>query len=189
MFYIYFNKAPCTAALKKFREDILIMFVYSLKASTLKFVAVVIVSIGLLITLVAVIPTGSESLRVSANAAPAINFKEIATAEDRAEFLTQYGWEINPEAVEVVDVVIPKEFNAVYTKYNDVQKQQKLDLSKYKNKTVKRYTYEVTNYPDYEGRVLVSVLIYKDRVVGGDICSAEADGFMHGFEVDNVLLR
>ena len=34
------------------------MFIYSLKASTLKFIAIVVISIGLLITLISVIPQG-----------------------------------------------------------------------------------------------------------------------------------
>ena len=63
-----------------------------------------------------------------------------------------------------------------------MQKEQGLNLAKYKGKTVTRYTYKVTNYPDYEGTVYVSLLIYKNKVVGGDVCSADVNGFVHGFE-------
>ena len=45
-----------------------------------------------------------------------------------------------------------------------------------------RYTYEVTNYPDYDGTVYISLLVYKDKVVAGDVCSADVNGFVHGFE-------
>ena len=77
-----------------------------------------------------------------------------------------------------IDVELPRIFDAVYAKYNDVQKQQGLDLSKYKRKKVTRYTYEVTNYDGYEGTVYANVIVYRGRVVGGDLCSAAPDGFV-----------
>lgn len=168
------------------------MFIYSLKASTLKFIAVVIISIGLLITLISVIPgTGDSVYAASAetNAAAGkdvkINFKNVKNNEDRIAFLRQFGWEADPEAIENVEALIPKEFDAVYLKYNEIQKAQSLDLSKYKNKTVQRYTYKIKNYAGYTGEVYANLLIYKNNVIGGDICSAALDGFMHGFDPTN----
>jgi hypothetical protein len=58
-----------------------------------------------------------------------------------------------------------------------------LDLSKYKKKTVTRYTFMVTDYKGYEGTVYANVLVYRGRVIGGDICSADVSGFIHGFEM------
>ena len=52
---------------------------------------------------------------------------------------------------------------------------------KYKGKEVMRYTYEVTNYPEYEGRVYANLIVYRNKVIGGDICSADAQGFLQGF--------
>ena len=57
-----------------------------------------------------------------------------------------------------------------------------MDLSKYKKKTVTRYTFVVTDYEGYEGTVYANVLVYRNRVIGGDICSADVNGFIHGFE-------
>ncbi len=45
-----------------------------------------------------------------------------------------------------------------------------------------RYTYEITNYEGYEGTVYVNLLVYRNKIVGGDVCSADASGFIHGFE-------
>ena len=45
-----------------------------------------------------------------------------------------------------------------------------------------RYTFTVTDYPDYEGTVYANVLTYRGRVIGGDICSSDVNGFIHGFE-------
>ena len=69
--------------------------------------------------------------------------------------------------------------------YNEFQRQMGLDLAKYKGKDVMRYTYEVTNYPEYEGRVYANVLIYRNKVIGGDICSADSKGFLQGFVKSN----
>jgi hypothetical protein len=70
----------------------------------------------------------------------------------------------------------------VFTGYNEIQKRQGLDLSKYKKKNVMRYTYEVKNYKDYDGTVYANIIVYRNKVIGGDICSADVTGFIHGFE-------
>ena len=64
-------------------------------------------------------------------------------------------------------------FDAVTQKYNDLQKSQGFNLEKYKNKTVKRYTYTVSGLPDNmslpEDGVLLTLLVYKDKIIGGDL--------------------
>jgi hypothetical protein len=45
-----------------------------------------------------------------------------------------------------------------------------------------RYTYALTNYPDYEGEVYVNILVYRNTVIAGDVCSADINGFVHGLE-------
>jgi hypothetical protein len=77
---------------------------------------------------------------------------------------------------------MPSEFDKVFTGYNELQKRQGLDLSKYRNREVTRYTFTVTNYKNYDGTVLANVLVYRNRVIGGDICSADVTGFVAGFE-------
>ena len=44
-----------------------------------------------------------------------------------------------------------------------------------------RYTYKITNYGEGEDTVYANILVYRDKVIGGDICSANVDGFIHGF--------
>ena len=156
------------------------MFIYSLRASTLKFFAVVCVSLVAIITLIAFIPAYGEDITASKNGD--IDYTGIKTNEDRVEFLSQFGWEVSPEPVETAEVTIPSEFDKVFTGYNEIQKRQGLDLSDYKKKKVTRYTYEVTNYEGESGKVYANVLVYRNRVIGGDICSADVTGFIHGFE-------
>lgn len=103
--------------------------------------------------------------------------------EQRINYLKQFGWEVKNEPSEIVEVAIPTEFNDVYEKYNVIQKKQGFDLSAYRGKSVKRWTYDVTNYPDNRQNVKANILVYEDKVIGGDICSLELDGFMHGFQL------
>ena len=87
-----------------------------------------------------------------------------------------------PVEVNYTGFTIPDEFDRIYTGYNNIQKEQGLDLSKYRKKELTRYTFEVTNYNGYDGKVYANVLVYRNKVVGGDICSADITGFVHGFE-------
>ena len=84
--------------------------------------------------------------------------------------------------MEVKTVTIPAEFDKVFAAYNEMQKEQGLNLLKFKNKEVTRYTFSVTNYAGYDGTVYANVLVYRNKVIGGDICSADVSGFIHGFE-------
>ena len=159
------------------------MFIYSLRASTLKFFAVICVSLVALITMIAFIPAyGSDDGYVASSKDMDVEYDGIKTGEDRVEFLEQFGWKVKGEPVESVEVTIPAEFDKVFTGYNEIQRRQGLDLSKYKKKKVMRYTYEVTNYEGADGVVYANLLIYRNRVIGGDICSADTSGFIHGFE-------
>ena len=79
-------------------------------------------------------------------------------------------------------MTIPSEFDRVFVSYNELQKRQGLDLSKYKRKEMTRFTYIITNYPEYDGVVYANLLVYRNKVVGGDVCSADVNGFLHGFK-------
>ena len=158
------------------------MFIYSLRASTIKFFAVVCVALVTLITLITFVPTYGESGDKTVSKDTEINYEKIKTNEERIEFLSQFGWEVKSEPVSASEVNIPSEFDKVFTGYNEIQRRQGLDLSKYKKKNVMRYTYEVTNYDGYDGVVYANIIVYRNRVIGGDICSADVTGFIHGFE-------
>lgn len=165
------------------------MFVYSLRANTLKFFGILCVALVVLITLIAFIPAYEPDISVSAenganveNAAVSISYGKIKTNEDRIKFLEQFGWSVGAEPLETEEVVIPGEFDKVFAGYNEIQRRQGLDLGKYKKKKLVRYTYEVKNYEGYEGTVYANILVYRNKVVGGDICSADVNGFLQGFE-------
>lgn len=156
------------------------MFVYSLKASTLKFFGVIGVLLVTVVALLIFVPSYSSKTTTDIEAMnESISFKNVKNAEDVSEFLSQFGWEVEDAPVEECEITIPKEFDKVLSTYNELQKQQGLDLSKYCRKTALRVTYKITNYPSYNGTVWANVIIYKDKVIAGDICSADAKGFIH----------
>ena len=159
------------------------MFIYSLRAGTVKMVGVICVALTVLITLIAFVPTYSLSSSVAdADADVTYRYDKVKSEADVIDFLSQFGWEVEQSPIEVKKVTIPAEFDKVFAAYNEVQKEQGLNLSKFKNKEVTRYTFAVTNYEGYEGTVWANVLVFRNRVIGGDLCSADVTGFVHGFE-------
>ena len=157
------------------------MFVYAIRSATIKFVCAIALSVAALLALVALIPTYSAEKNEAATVSD-VSYNKIYENSDRLAFIEQFGWEVDTTPLEAVEVAIPEEFDKVYLGYNEMQKEQGLGLTKYKGKTVTRYTYNATNYPDYTGDVYISLLVYKNKVIGGDVCSADVGGFVHGFE-------
>ena len=154
------------------------MFVFSVRASALRFFSVIAVSVAALVMLIAFVPTYVPAALLVGE--DTVSYEHIVTEDDRRSFLSSFGWETAEEGCEAVEVTIPAKFDSVYEGYNDIQKAQGLNLERYRGKKVMRYTYAVTNYPDYDGTVYATLLVYKDKVVGADICSADVDGFVHG---------
>jgi hypothetical protein len=101
--------------------------------------------------------------------------------EERQSFIASLGYKVDPEPIEVVEIRLPKNFDDVYTAYDEMQREQGFNLGKYAGKQAKRYTYVVHNYPDYPGGVRLNLVVQGNRIIAGDVCSLEKDGFMHGF--------
>ncbi len=156
------------------------MFVFSFKATTLKYIGVMslcAVAIALTVSLVPStnLSTGMDNIAVEVSAE---DYKNVKTNENRRAFLKGYGWETDEEPVHSGSVTIPYEFDELYSEYNKLQKKEGLDLEKYKGKTVEMYVYKVTNA---DGDAYASLLIYKNRVVGGDVSSSDPTGFRYSF--------
>lgn len=54
-------------------------------------------------------------------------------------------------------------------------------------KRVKRYTYEITNYPTGEAGVQVALLVYRSTVIGGEVLSPTTGGFLHGLAKPDTI--
>ncbi len=160
------------------------MFVYSFKASRVKALALLLLSAAVIVTSAVFISgrDGELPQAVSASAGK-IRFDGIKTEEDLLAFINTLGIEVKTPAYRSIDVELPRVFDAVYAKYNEVQKQQGLDLTKYRGRTLHRYTFEVTNYPSGEEneKVYLTLFVHKNKVVGGDISSRGNGGFVRTF--------
>jgi len=115
-----------------------------------------------------------------ASAATEISPKGIKTAEDRVAYLQDWGWQVSPEPTLVEELQMPEEFGEEYDRYLELQSEQGFDMAKYAGKRIKRYTYEVLNYPGSKTGVVAHLLICKNRVIGGEVMGGD---FLHGLAV------
>lgn len=149
------------------------MFVCSVRASTVKFFGVIVLTLAVLIGAVSI-----GGAVVEASGPAKINFGGVKTNEDRLEFISQFGINVSGEPCESESFTVPENFDKVIAGYNEIQKTQGLDISKYKNKKVTRYSYEIDGYGDYDGKVFVNLIVYRNTVVACDVSSADPGGFI-----------
>lgn len=156
------------------------MFVFSVKTSKAKIAltaAVIAVLAGLLVFFAGKsnTPTAKDDV---------VSYR-AENAEQRLAFISQFGWRVSEDPAEVSEVIIPQDFDKGYTEYARMNAEQGLDLELYKGVRAKRWTYNIVNYPGFENRtgtVQINLLVYEGRIIGGDVCSLEQGGFMHGFD-------
>ena len=120
----------------------------------------------------------SPDIAVSAKTHTVQKKQSGKTKEERQNFISSLGWETDPGSEESGEVVIPKKFDEIYERYNELQLSQGLDLKRYRGKSCERYTYRVLNFPDAaDMEVRLNLLVYKGKIIGGDVCSLGLDGF------------
>ena len=162
------------------------MFIYTIRASTLKFFGCIILCIAVLVLLLTL--GQAETVYASAGGRE-INYGGMKTNEDRVAFIEGFGIKVKPEPIAEETFTMPEDFDRVILGYNQIQKTQGLDLTKYSRKRVTHYQYEVTNY-DTEGKVFVNLLVYRGRIIGADISSAADGGFVSSLtELDTSKLK
>ncbi len=168
------------------------MFVFSVKSQRSKIIAAILIILLALLGFIVCsqLDTGSGGGENGTTLSEPANVEtdntvsyNAADGSERLEFIKQFGWECSEEPSEIMEVLIPAEFDEVYERYNELQKSQGLDLSDYKGQRVKRWSYQITNYPGYEesSQIRINLLVCKGVVIGGDVCSLAEDGFMCGF--------
>ena len=150
------------------------MFIYSIRGSTVKLLGVMALAIVLLFGIAL---SGSANSISASSSATEIDFSGIKTNEDRVKFIENFGIKVDETPIEEEAFRMPENFDRVILGYNELQKKQGLDLSKYQKKRVTRYTYKVTNY-DAEGDVYANLFVFRGKIVACDICSANPDGFV-----------
>ena len=111
-------------------------------------------------------------------AAPAVSGND-----GRVQFLKDFGWDVTTTPVESSQVRIPEEASQVFERYNALQKSQGYDLSPLAGKKVMRYVYKINNYPGATEPVYATLLIHKNKVIGGDITDTAPGGKIQGFRM------
>lgn len=104
---------------------------------------------------------------------------KVLDNEDRVNYLAACGWIADADSGTMQEVIIPSDFDETYQQYAQMQEQQGFHLEKYRGKKVKLATYPVVN--TQEGVELeANLLIYRHRVIAGDITSLSEGGTAYG---------
>ena len=151
------------------------MFIYSVRASTVRFCVCILLCAAVLVLLLTL---GSAETVYASAGGREINYGGMKTNEDRVAFIEGFGIKVNPEPKREETFTMPEDFDRVIQGYNQIQKSQGLDLTKYTRKRVTHYSYLVTNY-DSEGAVYVNLLVYRNRIIAADISSLDGGGFIY----------
>ena len=149
------------------------MFICSVKATTLRFVGIIVLSVSVLVGMT-VFYAAEEPVLSGTD----VRYDGIRTETDRRDFLSALGYRATGDAKSTVEYTLPATLDAVLLGYNEIQKEQGFDLEKYTGKKLTRYTYEIENYEGYEGKVYANLITYRDRVVAADLTGAGEKGFV-----------
>ncbi|MBQ8267463.1 MAG: DUF4830 domain-containing protein [Clostridia bacterium] len=106
------------------------------------------------------------------------NINNAKTNADRLIFIKNSGYTVLSNEPSVKTVNIPEIFSDVYNNYNALQLSAEYDLSLYKGCEVTIYTYKINPPDDYTGECVVNIIVYNDRIIGGDVSSSALGGFM-----------
>lgn len=146
------------------------MQVFTIKAKPKAIFGGILAVTGIIVVILTFV--GNHSASVSSSASISCE-----TNKERVEYIQSLGYETDGKETSK-EVTIPTVFNDVYNRYNDIQKKQDFDLSKYKGKTVTLYTYSITNYKDNKN-VIADLMVYDGVLIGADLCDTSAkDGFL-----------
>lgn len=104
------------------------------------------------------------------------------TNEQRLAYLTSLGWEVSEQPIETLTVTLGQSLGEPYASYNELQLAQGFDLTRCCGKTLSRYTYVVTNYPDALLPCQLDLYVCEGVVAAGDIVCTGENGFMAGLD-------
>ena len=142
-----------------------------------KAIICILMCIPILLPMAACGYSGSSTQETAVLSAPS-----VASNDGRVAFLKDFGWEVTTTPTESSQVRIPEQPGEVYSRYNALQLSQGYDLSPYAGKRVMRYVYKINNYPGASEPVYATLLVYKNKIIGGDITNTAAKGQIHGFQ-------
>lgn len=109
-----------------------------------------------------------------------VNAASVKASDDeaRVRFAAECGCEVEKTAESVKKVRIPQSFSKVYERYNELQKRAGFDLEQYKGCEATVYSYKVLKGGIAGQETLVNLIVYRNRIIGGDISSTALNGKM-----------
>ena len=146
-----------------------------------KKIAIVLVAVLVLVVGLVLLLGGKDDTPTAVTTAAS-----VVGNDDRVRFLNGFGWEVTASPKESSQVLIPEKSSEVFDRYNELQKSQGYDLTRYAGQTVMRYVYQVNNYPGATEPVYATVLISKNQVIGGDVTDTSAKGVIQGFKMNKT---
>ena len=102
----------------------------------------------------------------------------LRSTEGRCAYLAALGLRADPASEEVRELALPDRFDALLEDYNALQLAQGWDLRAAAGKTCLCCSYDLVGYPGWDGRVIATLYIFRGRVIGGDVHTASAEGFL-----------
>jgi uncharacterized membrane-anchored protein len=162
------------------------MFVFSFNKKTLRHVLLGVLALVIIIVL-AIFIAGNAGVKKEASAENLGTYSLLAkNRTDIDNFLLQFDYIALNDSVKEEDIKIPKEFNDVYSEYNELQKSQGLDLSQYKGQQAKQFTFMVEKASPHSTeeptQQLYAVLIVrKGYVIGGHLETGLENSELMGF--------
>ena len=97
-----------------------------------------------------------------------------------ASYLSSLGWAVAPQPIETLSITLGETLEEPYLSYNALQLEQGFDLTRYCGKTLSRYTYVVTNYPDPARPCQLNLYVCDGVVAAGDLVCTGENGFVAG---------
>lgn len=155
------------------------MMILTAKVDMKKIILILAGAAAVVLLLILLLGGGKDS--AAATAAPV-----TPTNDGRVQFLKNFGWDVVNSPKESSQVRIPETSNQIFDRYNALQKDQGYDLSEYAGKKVMRYVYQINNYPGAKEPVYATLLVYKNKIIGGDITDTSARGKIGGFKMPTV---
>lgn len=98
-----------------------------------------------------------------------------------------FGWQVDRASETQETVYIPKEFDAVWSRYNELQRLCGFDLSPYRGKSATRHTFRVLNFPGMaDVEAFINLLVIDGRFIGGDCFTVALDGVMLPLDIRSM---
>ena len=92
----------------------------------------------------------------------------------RTDYLKSIGISAESDGVRSKNIIIPENFDNVYSEYNFLQKKSGFDLAPFKGMDATVYTYPLSGDESKE----IHLIVCDGNIIGGDIASISIDGEM-----------